>query len=160
MKEFVIGGLDTPKKKREAEAILKRLGYVDRVEWNSLWREDEEFTFINAYKMPSGYRYSYYNHKCFQTPITLKELKAIANKEGQKKKLDEAIKEKTPKFINLLQKQIGGEIDQLNDNSGMWLEIKRGDKILTFSFDAEGEEVSSVKVYKEITKEVDHELIF
>jgi len=148
MKEFVIGGLDTPKKKREAEAILKRLGYVDRVEWNSLWREDEEFTFINAYKMPSGYRYSYYNHKCFQTPITLKELKAMAKQE------------ESPSFIYTLQEKIGGEIDQLNDSSGMWLEIKRGDKILTFSFDAEGEEVSSVKVYKEIIKVVDHELIF
>ena len=157
MKSFVIGGLDSPKKKQEAEAILKDLGYESNEEWNKKWREDADCTFIETYTYGD---YQYHNHDCQKTPITLEELKSIANQEGQKKKLDEAIKEKTPKFINLLQKQIGGEIDQFHDNSGMWLEIKRGDKILTFSFDAEGEEVSSVKVYKEITEVVDHELIF
>ena len=157
MKTFVIGGLDSPKKKQQAEAILKGLGYADDQYWNCDWREDEDCTFIETYNHGS---YMYHNHDCEQTPITLKELKSISNKEGQKKKLDEAIKEKNPKFINLLQKQIGGEIDQFHDNSGMWLEIKRGDKILTFSFDAEGEEVDAVKVYKEIVREVDHEQIF
>lgn len=157
MKEFVIGGLDTPKKKQKAEAILKDLGYKGNEDWNDICRNTELSSFIETYGDGS---YLYHTHDCDETPITLKDLKAIANQEGQKKKLDEAIKEKAPKFINLLQKQIGGEIDQFHDNSGMWLEIKRGDKILIFSFDPEGEDISSVKVHREITQVVDHELIF
>jgi hypothetical protein len=42
----------------------------------------------------------------------------------------------------------------------MWLEIKRGDKVLTFSFDGEGEEIDRVNLYKEITEVVDSKEIF
>ena len=78
MKQFVIGGLDTPEKKQEAEAILKGLGYVDRIEWNSLWRKDERCVFIETYKHGT---YRYHSHKCFQTPITLEDLRIKKNQE-------------------------------------------------------------------------------
>lgn len=156
MKKFVIGGLNSLQEKKKAEAILKKMGYLSDEDWNTDFRY--KCSFISCYNNHGIYIYQ--THDCGEIPITLEELKAISNQEGQKKKLDEAIREKTPKLINLLQKQIGGEIDQFNDGSGMWLELKRGDKVLTFSFDGEGEEIDGVRMYKEIIKVVDREKIF
>ena len=78
MKQFVIGGLDTPQKKSEAEAILKGLGYVDRVEWNSEHREYYFCTFIDACRNGD---YQYHNHNCGETPISLEELRTMKNQE-------------------------------------------------------------------------------
>ena len=78
MKQFVIGGLDTPEKKSEAEAILKGLGYEDRVEWNCIKRERVMSTLIAVY--PSGV-YSYRNHTCGKTPITLEDLRTMKKQE-------------------------------------------------------------------------------
>ena len=76
MKPFVIGGLDTPEKKQEAEAILKGLGCVDDEKWNLETRDEEGFTFIRAYEY-----YSYHNHDCQKTPITLEDLRTMKTQE-------------------------------------------------------------------------------
>jgi len=76
MKQFVIGVLDTPQKKQEAEAILKELGYESNERWNINFREDEDATFIATYIYGD---YQYHNHDCEQPPITLEELKAMKN---------------------------------------------------------------------------------
>jgi len=78
MKQFVIGGLDTPEKKQEAEAILKEFGYRDDQHWNERWREDEDCTFIDVYIDGD---YQYHNHNCEQTPITLDELRTMKKQE-------------------------------------------------------------------------------
>jgi hypothetical protein len=141
MKEFVIGGLDTPQKKKKAEAILKKMGYLSNKEWNNEFRNNCDFIMTHSYG-----DYQYQNHNCRQTPIALEDLEKMAKPKKR--------------FIHKLQEQIGGEIGQLNDGSGMWLEIKRGDKVLTFSFDGEGEEIDKVNLYKEITEVVDSKEIF
>lgn len=74
MKQFVIGGLNTPQKKSEAEAILKELGYVDRGDYNVIRRENEKCTFISAYHEGA---YSYRNTNCGETPITLEDLRTM-----------------------------------------------------------------------------------
>jgi hypothetical protein len=141
MKQFVIGGLDTPQKKKKAEAILKKMGYRDVEEWNNEYRDKCDFIMTYIY---GGYQY--HSHDCFSTPIPLEDLEKMAKPKKR--------------FIHKLQEQIGGEIDQFSDGSGMWLEIKRGDKVLTFSFDGEGEEIDKVNLYKEITEVVDSKEIF
>lgn len=78
MKQFVIGGLDTPQKKSEAEAILKELGCESVEEWNESYREEELCSFIATYN--HGF-YMYHTHKGFQTPITLEDLRTMKNQE-------------------------------------------------------------------------------
>lgn len=80
MNSFVIGGLDTPEKKSEAEAILKELGYADDPYWNCDWREDEDCTFIATYNHGS-YMYDNHNHDCQKPPITLEYLRTMKNQE-------------------------------------------------------------------------------
>jgi hypothetical protein len=141
MKQFVIGGLDTPQEKKKAEAILKKIGYQDDEDWNNEFRGECEF--LKCYKQGG---YSYQPHDCEQTPITLEELEKMAKPKKR--------------FIHKLQKKIGGEIGKCDDGSGMWLEIKRGGKVLTFFFDGEGQEIDKVNLYKEITEVVDSKKIF
>lgn len=78
MKQFVIGGLDTPEKKQEAEAILKELGYESDESWNYNQREDKMYSFIAVYKHKT---YSYHNHDCKAKPITFDELRTMKNQE-------------------------------------------------------------------------------
>ena len=69
MKAFVIGGLDSPKKKKKAEALLKKMGY-----WNNEYRGACDFIMTYSYG-----DYQYHSHNCGQTPITLEELQDMAN---------------------------------------------------------------------------------
>lgn len=78
MKQFVIGGLDTPEKKSEAEAILKELGYVDDKYWNREYRGFMHFTFILTTRKDL---YAYHCHDCQQIPITLEKLRTMKNQE-------------------------------------------------------------------------------
>jgi hypothetical protein len=72
MNEFVIGGLDTPQKRQEAEVILKQLGYYSDEDWNRGYRNHKMFDFI---KCENGFVYEYHTQDCGETPITLEELR-------------------------------------------------------------------------------------
>lgn len=74
MKTFVVGGLDTPQKKAEAEVILQKLGCVSKEEWNNDFRNDEDCTFIERC---SNGNYQYHNHACSSDHITLDDLRAM-----------------------------------------------------------------------------------
>lgn len=79
MKQFVIGGLDTPQKKQEAEAILEDLGYENNEWWNNGLRESELFNYILV--RIDGFYYEYYSHDCGETTITLEDLRIMKNQE-------------------------------------------------------------------------------
>lgn len=75
MKQFVIGGLDTPEKKQEAEAILKGFGYESDEERNKINRYLPEHKFLKLCK--DGFFRFYLETP--NKPITLDELKAMKN---------------------------------------------------------------------------------
>ena len=73
MKAFVIGGLNSLQEKKKAEAILKKMGYVDRGKSTRGWRYKCDFI-----KCKEDGFYTHHKHDCDQTPITLEELQAMA----------------------------------------------------------------------------------
>ena len=83
MKEFVIIGLDTLKKKREAEDFLEGLGYQDDKSWNYYYRLKPWFHFIKV-KENGYYQYHKNNFRTINQPIknyTLTEAREVFKKD-------------------------------------------------------------------------------
>jgi len=78
MKEFVIGGLDTPQKKAEAEAILQKFGYESDEERNKINRYLPEHKFLKLCK--DGFFRIYLETP--NKPITLDDLRDMLPKEA------------------------------------------------------------------------------
>jgi hypothetical protein len=74
MKQFVVGGLDTPQKKQEAESILQRLGFKSDERFNGDGRRiDNDYLYIKTF--PNNCDYVIFMCIDDEKPITLDDLR-------------------------------------------------------------------------------------
>lgn len=73
---------------------------------------------------------------------------------------------KKDKFINELIEQLqslkDGEVEfgQFQDKSAKWVNYKKGNNTLEFSFDCKTNKITGIKLWKDIIQVVDHKQLF